>query len=212
MSANMSLGAIVKRIRRDRQWTLAEMSDVCGIPLSTLSKIENDKLTLTYDRLQQLSRSLGIGLAELFSEGEQSDAVVTARRSIARLDEAVRVETRNYVYNYLCSDLRKRRMIPIHVKVTAKSLDEFGDLVRHGGEEFAFVVEGAVVFHSEFYAPVTLNKGEGVYIDSNMGHAYVAAPGFDQATILSVCASADENLQQHLIAEAEGRIAEQELS
>ena len=95
MSANMSLGAIVKRIRRDRQWTLAEMSDVCGIPLSTLSKIENDKLTLTYDRLQQLSRSLGIGLAELFSEGEQNDAVVTARRSIARLDEAVRVETRN---------------------------------------------------------------------------------------------------------------------
>lgn len=205
MSANTSLGTILKRIRKDRHWTLAEMSDACGIPLSTLSKIENDKLTLTYDRLQQLSRSLGIALAELFTEGQAQDAVVTGRRSIATLDTAVTVETPNYVYNYLCSDLRKRRMIPIHVQITAKSLDEFGDLVRHGGEEFAFVLDGAVVLHSEFYAPVVLNKGEGVYIDSNMGHAYLVADGFDQATIMSVCASADENLQQHLMAEAEGR-------
>jgi transcriptional regulator with XRE-family HTH domain len=205
MSVNTSLGTIVKRIRKERHWTLAEMSGACGIPLSTLSKIENDKLTLTYDRLQQLSRSLGIALAELFTEGQANDTVVTGRRSIATLDAAVTVETPNYVYNYLCSDLRKRRMIPIHVQITAKSIDEFGDLVRHGGEEFAFVLEGAVVFHSEFYAPVVLNKGEGVYIDSNMGHAYVVAEGFEQATIMSVCASADENLQAHLIAEASGR-------
>ena len=205
MSGNMSLGTIVKRIRKERHWTLAEMSEVCGIPLSTLSKIENDKLTLTYDRLQQLSRSLGIPLAELFTEGEANDVVVTGRRSIGTLDTAVKIETSNYVYNYLCSDLSKRRMIPIHVKITAKSRAEFGDLVRHGGEEFAYVLEGAVTFHSEFYAPVVLRKGEGVYIDSNMGHAYIVAEGFDEATILSVCASADENLQQHLMAEAEGR-------
>jgi transcriptional regulator with XRE-family HTH domain len=205
MSANMNLGTIVKRIRQTRRWTLADMSEACGIPLSTLSKIENNKLTLTYDRLQQLSRSLGIGLAELFSEGEPSDVVVTGRRSIAKLDAAVKIETPNYVYNYLCSDLRKRLMIPIHVKINTKSLAEFGDLVRHGGEEFAYVLEGAVTFHSEFYAPVMLRTGEGIYIDSNMGHGYIVADGFDEATILSICASADENLQEHLMAEAEGR-------
>ena len=182
------------------------MSEACGIPLSTLSKIENNKLTLTYDRLQQLSRSLRIPLAELFSDDQSGDTVVTARRSIATLNNAIRVETPNYVYNYFCSDLRKRRMIPIHVQVTAKSLLEFGELVHHPGEEFAFVFEGAVVLHTEFYSPVTLNKGEGVYIDSNMGHAYLVGPGFEQATILTVCASADENLQDHLIAEAENRI------
>ncbi len=69
----------------------------------------------------------------------------------------------------------------------AKSLDEFGDLVRHAGEEFAFVLDGAVVFHSEFYAPVVLNRGEGVYIDSNMGHAYVVA---DASTRRPSCRSA----------------------
>ncbi len=121
MSANTSLGTILKRIRKDRHWTLAEMSDACGIPLSTLSKIENDKLTLTYDRLQQLSRSLGIALAELFTEGQAQDAVVTRTPAASpRSTPRVTVETPNYVYNYLCSDLRKRRMIPIHVQITGQ--------------------------------------------------------------------------------------------
>ena len=210
MSNSPSLGSIVKRIRKERQWTLAEMSDACGIPLSTLSKIENDKLTLTYDKLQKFSSSLSIPLGELFADPQRRDGVVTARRSLATLENAIRVVTPNYVYNYLCSDLRKRRMIPIHVEITAKTLTDFGDLVQHGGEEFAFVLEGAVVFHSEFYAPVTMNKGEGVYIDSNMRHGYLVADGHERALILSVCASDDENLEQQLIAEAEGRNGEPE--
>jgi hypothetical protein len=96
-------------------------------------------------------------------------------------------------------------MLPIQVEITAKTLADFGDLVSHGGEEFSTVLEGAVVFHSEFYSPITLHEGEGIYIDSNMGHAYLVAEGFERATMMSVCASDDENLQERLIAEAESR-------
>lgn len=181
------------------------MSQATGIPLSTLSKIERDKLTLTYDKLQQFSRALDIPLSELFAQSRSRDAVITARRSVATLDNAITISTPNYIYHYLCSDLRQRRMLPIQVEITAKTLADFGDLVRHGGEEFVTVLEGAVVFHSEFYSPITLHKGEGIYIDSSMGHAYLVADGYERATIMSVCASDDENLQEHLIAEAQSR-------
>ena len=210
MAEGRSLGSVVKRIRQQRGWTLAQMSEACGIPLSTLSKIENDKLTLTYDKLQSFSQALSIPLGELFAEARPRDQVVTARRSIATLDSAIRVETPNYVYHYLCSDLRKRRMVPIQVEITAKTFEEFGDLVRHNGEEFGYVLEGAVVLHSEFYQPVTLEKGQGVYLDSNMGHAYVVAAGHARAVMLTSCASDDDDLQQHLIAEAEGRSGDPE--
>jgi transcriptional regulator with XRE-family HTH domain len=205
MSKARTLGSIVKSIRTERGWTLAEMSRASGIPLSTLSKIEHDKLTLTYDKLQQFSRDLDIPLSELFAESRARSAVVTARRSIATLDNAITIKTPNYVYHYLCPDLRQRRMLPIVVEITAKTLADFGDLVRHGGEEFVTVLEGAVVFHSEFYSPITLHVGEGIYIDSSMGHAYLVAEGYDRATMMSVCASDDENLQESLIAEAESR-------
>jgi hypothetical protein len=40
--------------------------------------------------------------------------------------------------------------------------------------------------------------GESIYIDSNMGHAYVTAEGCDEATVLGVCSSTDEGLLESL--------------
>lgn len=207
MSKPATLGAIVRRLRVERGWKLADMSAAVGIPLSTLSKIENDKLTLSYDKIQQLGRSLKVPLSALFAEPEPMGAemTITGRRSIATLDRAVHVETRNYEYHYLCGDLRRRRMIPIHTRVTARSLDEFGELVRHPGEEFVYVLDGAVDLHTDFYAPTRLATGEGVYIDSNMGHAYVLAPGFEGAVMMVVCSADDDDLEETLIAEAANR-------
>jgi transcriptional regulator with XRE-family HTH domain len=47
MSAHPTLGQILKELRRHRGWTLREMSERSGIPVSTLSKVEHDRLTLT---------------------------------------------------------------------------------------------------------------------------------------------------------------------
>ena len=44
-----------------------------------------------------------------------------------------------------------------------------------------------------------MHAGEGIYIDSNMGHAYVAAEGCDEALVLGVCSSADEALMNSLM-------------
>ena len=60
MSDHPTLGRILKELRNHRGWTLKEMSERSGIPVSTLSKVENDRLTLTYDKLLQLSQKLNI--------------------------------------------------------------------------------------------------------------------------------------------------------
>jgi transcriptional regulator with XRE-family HTH domain len=181
-------------------WTLKEMSKRTGIPLSTLAKVEHDRLTLTYDKLQQLSERLHIRMSELFADvPDTTDPAVTARRSVGRVDRAIRVNTRNYDYYYLCAELRRKRMIPVLTRIRAKSVSEFGELVHHAGEEFIFVLEGRVEIHTEFYDPIVLEAGESIYIDSNMGHAYVAAEGCDEASVLGVCSSAEEGLMESLM-------------
>jgi transcriptional regulator with XRE-family HTH domain len=195
-----TLGELLKGLRARNGWTLKEMSERSGIPVSTLSKVEHDRLTLTYDKLQQLSQRLRIRMAELFAEPGDSDlAAVTARRSIGKLDRAIRVTTPNYDYHYLCTELRRKRMIPLITAIRAKSLAEFGELVRHPGEEFVFVLTGRIEVHTEFYDPVVLEEGESIYIDSNMGHAYLAAPGCDEATTIGICSSAEEDLMTSLL-------------
>ncbi len=195
-----TLGTLLKALRSRNEWTLKEMSDRSGIPVSTLSKVEHDRLTLTYDKLLQLSQRLNIRMSELFAENDASPEVaVTARRSIGDLDRAVRVNTQNYDYYYLCTELRRKRMIPIITRIRAKSVAEFGELVHHPGEEFIYVVAGQIVVHTEFYDPVTLDEGQSIYIDSNMGHAYVTAEGCDEAVVLGVCSSAEDGLMDSLM-------------
>ena len=182
-------------------WTLKEMSEHSGIPVSTLSKVEHDRLTLTYDKLQQVSQRLKIPMSDLFANpAEPREPRVTGRRSIGRIEDAVRVTTPNYDYFYLSTELRRKRMIPIITCIRAKSLEEFGDLVRHEGEELVYVIKGRIEVHTEFYDPVTIQEGETIYIDSSMGHAYLVAEGCEEALTLGVCSAEDEHLATELMA------------
>ncbi|WP_447726160.1 helix-turn-helix domain-containing protein [Sphingomonas koreensis] len=194
-----TLGKLLRGLRDRNRWTLKEMSEQTGIPVSTLSKIEHDRLTLSYDKLLQLSRRLNIRMSELFAENDGGEPPVTARRSLGDLDRAVRVKTANYDYFYLCTELRRKRMLPIMTRIRAKTTEEFGELVRHPGEEFVFVVSGRIVVHTEFYDPVVLEEGQSIYIDSNMGHAYITGEGCDEAVVLGVCSSAESDLMGSLM-------------
>jgi transcriptional regulator with XRE-family HTH domain len=195
-----TLGSVVRDLRQRNDWTLKEMSQQTGIPLSTLAKVEHDRLTLTYDKLQQLSRRLQIPMSSLFADpAEPQELLVSGRRSIGRRDQFVRVDTDHYEYRYLCTELRNKRMIPVLGYAHARTLAEFGPLVQHAGEEFIYVLKGSLEVHTEFYDPVVLEVGEYIYIDSDMGHAYLAGPGCEQAFFMAVCSSAEEGLMETLL-------------
>lgn len=204
VKAKPSLGNIVRHIRNSNGWTLAQMSAQVDIPLSTLAKVEKGHLTLTYDKLRDLSEKLGMSLSDFLNAmPTEAPTKGMARRSVGKgSDHVLTVETKNYDYRYLCTELRSKIMIPLISRARAKSLEEFGELLRHPGEEFVFVIEGAIEVHSEFYDPITLQAGEYIYLDSEMGHGYIVTGGFEEATVLAVCASAATNLQQELISHA----------
>src|ERR1700761_2467831 len=117
-SAQTTLGGLISRVRQQNGWTLRQMSERVAIPLSTLAKVEADKLSLTYDKLQQFTARLGLSMAEFLGQAEAPGAkapppIVTARRSVAGTGNSVFVSTPNYDYEYLCADLRQKRMVPL---------------------------------------------------------------------------------------------------
>ena len=189
-----TLGSLIRALRERHNWTLKEMSDRTGIPRSTLAKVEHDRLTLGYDKLLQISQRLKIRLSELISAGDDPEPRMLTRRSVGTIDNALRVETPSYEYFFMCADLSKKKMIPIYGRVRARTLEEFGELLRHAGEEFIFVLTGRVQVVTEFYAPVILEPGQCLYIDSSMGHAYLLAPGCEEASLFAGCTSEDDQL------------------
>jgi transcriptional regulator with XRE-family HTH domain len=200
----IGLAKALWELRRDNGWTLAVVSARTGIPASTLSKVENGKLSLSYDKLLQLSQGMAVDITRLFSApgAAQSPAplLLSNRRSVVRAGEGHFVRTLSYDHHYLATDLLSKMIDPIIADLRASTMDEFGEWVRHPGEEFAYVLEGEVMLHSEIYSPLHLRQGDSIYFDSNMGHAYLAAAE-GPCRILSICTSGSEELPEALAEE-----------
>jgi transcriptional regulator with XRE-family HTH domain len=187
-------GAALRAFRRKQGWTLAQVNQKTGLPVSTLSRIETDQISPTYDQLSKLSSGLNVDMAQLLS-GDMEDAkpVQTARRSINRAGDGQILDTPMQSLRYLSVDLTNKQFAPIIGEIKAHSLEEAGEFHRHEGEEFVFVVSGALELHSESYAPLRLQPGDSVYFDSGMAHAYVAL-GKERCKILSICTAPFENV------------------
>ena len=181
-----TLGTVLRDIRKRNGWTLREMSAQSGIPVSTLSKIEHDQLTLGYDRLITLGRRLGLGIADLFAPPAGSAAPDGPRHSINRLGAGLRASGTRYDSLYLSPELAGKRLVPAVIRVLTRDLAEFGALARHPGEEFVYVLDGRIVVHTEGREPVPLAAGESIYLDGGLGHGYLLAPDCAAASILCV--------------------------
>lgn len=183
-----SLGPRVRLLRHDRGWNLSDLSKRSGIALSTLSKVENGILSLTYDRLQQVAQAFDMTMSAFLSPaaGDEFRGAPSARISWARKGSGTTADTPNYLYNYLCEDLRLKAMVPILSQCRARTIEDFGPLLEHDAEEFIFVVKGRVEVHTAYYGPQVLETGESVYLDSRMGHAYLDASEDGETWILSV--------------------------
>lgn len=182
LDSNGAPGETIRTLRKQAGLTLSDVSTATGLAVSTLSKIEMGRVSLSFDKLTLISRALGLDIAELLNSASQGRAPQPGgqgRRVIQRAGEGMLVETRAYKQRFMATELLHKRFTPILVEICATTLAEFvaefGALIRHPGEEFTYVIEGELEFHSELYAPVRLRAGDSIYFDSDMGHAYVKA-------------------------------------
>lgn len=195
------LGRALRALRAGLGISLADMALRTGVSVSTLSKVENGQMSLTYDKLVQLSEGLGVDISVFFSDAPSAEPAtqpVTARRSITRPGEEMLIETPNYDYRYLNSELSQKAMVPILITIRAKSLVSFDQFSRHSGEEFIYVLKGPIEVHTEHYAPTVLETGDAMYLDSTMAHAFLAL-GDGDASMLNVCHSATAGHLQALV-------------
>jgi transcriptional regulator with XRE-family HTH domain len=177
------LGQRVRETRRRLGRTLQDISAATGLAKSTLSKIENGVLSINYDNLIKLAQALSVDVATLFAEGGGPSATAGGRRSVAREGQGKIYQTAQYRYEMLCGDLSPKKIFPIVATLKAHTVAGPESLIRHPGEEFAFVLEGMVEVHCEFYSPLTLRPGDGIYLDSTMGHVLISS-GKEDARIL----------------------------
>ncbi|MBB3394221.1 XRE family transcriptional regulator [Rhizobium sp. BK060] len=193
------IGQVLRERRGHHGWTLADVAEKTGISKSTLSKIENDLISPSYQTIIQLCAGLDIEIGDLLSPNPVGDEAkqLMGRRSVSRQHEGLVMEDDNYRYVYLCTDIAHKRIVPMVIDVTADSLNRVEGLWTHVGEEYLYVLKGSITLYTSLYEDTVLETGDSVYFDSTMGHAYIAA-GDAPAQLLVMCSSATPNLAQTL--------------
>lgn len=177
--SRLRVGAAIRQKRQDGGLSLAELAGRVGVALSTMSKIENGKISTSFERLESIGQALDADLTEFISAAPSppvargSSPAYGTRRSITRADEGQMVDAGTYLEWFHAADMLHKRFQPIIAEILLTDIADYGEFTHHSGEEFNYVLEGELEFHCEAYAPVRLTAGSSIYFDAEMRHAHI---------------------------------------
>lgn len=162
----VNIGPRLKELRAKRGWTLSDAAKRTGVAQSTLSKVERGELSPSLNTLQKIANGMGIDLVTLIAPGDAEPP--RGRRSIYRGETTEPL-------TWIANEIANKKMFPFFASITARDPDDYPEWMKNpGGEKFAYVLKGTLVIYSEFYEPLTLEAGHGVYFDATMGTKWVS--------------------------------------
>lgn len=175
-----TIGAHVRKLRKRQKMTLERLSELTGISVSSLSRIENTQLGMTIEKVELIAKAFGVSPEELVSRGLGSgdsrspDAPRPAPRLI--VDRArQRQESRSGELSakYLFEGSAQRSLECMHCTIQAISIWD-SEFLRHPGEKIIYVMAGDAIVYCQGKAPVILETGDAIYMDAQAWHSFVA--------------------------------------
>lgn len=153
--------ARVRRLRQERGMSLREASRRSGLSVSFLSALERGTSGASVATLQRLTRAYGVTVLDLFDAAEPGRHVRPKQRPVLELGGGVRIEQLSSGSSALEPQL---------FVLSAGSSSEGS--YAHAGEEFLFVLDGAVTFWVGSSETYRLRTGDSLCFPSNLPHRW----------------------------------------
>ena len=172
-----AVGTRLRELRKQQEMTLERLSDLTGISISSLSRIENTRLGLTIEKVELLARALDVAPESLLSRDRPTEKegarLRPARFIVDRARERQASFDRELSMEYLFDREVSRSLDCLHLTVQAISIWE-SEFVRHPGEKIIYVISGAIIVYCEAKSPIILEGGDSLYMDADVWHSIVA--------------------------------------
>lgn len=178
------LGSRMKAVRQACGFTLEMAAQRTGLALSTIHKIENGRVSPSYENLVRIARAYDIGMERLFSSDHEAHQ--TTRLTVTKAGQGRKVRSKNFEYEVLCNALAEKKIIPLVTRVEQRAPLRPEDLESHDGEETLYVLSGRVELVVEHYKPVVLEPGDCAYFDSTIKHGLRALDD-EEARVFWAC-------------------------
>lgn len=131
------VGETVKKLRKDRGYTLKDISKKANLSIGFLSQFERGITTIAVEQLAKIADILGVSITYFFDGTARREEVVT--RSY---DQSILRIINQNIYKTLSVSPEKREMLPKLVEMLPSESSERVTSAPHEGEEFIYVLEG----------------------------------------------------------------------
>lgn len=181
---DLSVGQRVAQVRQEKGLSLEDVAKRTEIPVEALREIESGEANPPLGVLVKLGKALDMKLGTLIASGE--DRPYTVVRVSERQDMSRYPHTRetSYGYSYQALAPRKRNRNMEPFLVTLRTTGKPVEPSSHDGQEFIFVLDGALEAIVGDAVEV-LEPGDSIYYDSSMPHL-LRPHGPGTATIVAV--------------------------
>lgn len=179
-------GTAVRKLRLAKGWTLQDLSDKSGVPLSTLSKLELGQSSLTYDKILRICSALDIDPGLTILQQASTARAPSARRAVIRKGEGEQIPYGEHMARIGGQDLLSKSFTPIILALEPA----YGRRQTLPGEVYLLVLSGIALLHTDVYAPLKMTQGDAVFFDGSIEHKLHAASN-EPCTVLMVV-SGDE--------------------
>lgn len=172
MDSTQIVGEKIKSLRETREISVAELAERTGLSVEQIERIENNVDIPSLAPLIKIARALGVRLGTFLDDQDEMGAVVcrkqeTADATISFSNNAVDARTHMH-YHSLSKSKADRHMEPFIIDIEAVG-DAGYELSSHEGEEFVYVMEGAIeVCHGK--KKYVIEAGDTIYYDSIVPH------------------------------------------
>lgn len=165
----VAIGREVRSFRKAQQITVAELSELTGLSIGMLSKIENGNTSPSLSTLQTLANALSVPLTSFFRQYEERrEAVHTKAGDGVEIErQGTRAGHQYNLLGHIGSNSSGVIVEPYLIKLTEES-DTF-ETFQHGGIETIYMLEGSVDYRhgANIY---TLMPGDTLFFDADAPH------------------------------------------
>ena len=164
----MNIGNSIRRLRKERNMTLDELSEKSGVALATLSRMENNKMTGTLESHNRICKALATSLADLYHEVEDGTKTVEAVPKQKRTEHFI--HAKKAMYELLVTKTSDKKIMPLLIKMEAGGETQ-KEKNKPGVEKFIYMMKGtmdASVGDDVF----TLHGGDSLYFDASLPHSF----------------------------------------
>ena len=164
------VGEKLKTLREQKGLSLKDLAELTGFSTALLSQMENHLVSPSLGTMIKLAKALGVKVGDFLGETEGEPFAIVRkdeRKKVSRFASKEGVKY-GYAYESLGFEKKNRHMEPFIVTLEPATVKTSKTSV-HDGEEFIFVLEGAMEVILGNHTDV-LYPGDSIYYDSTIPH------------------------------------------